>query len=167
MPALAEIVRSRPEELRSALYRIRRPLDIACCVPAGALFAMGPLVIRILYDHRYEDAGWMLSLLALTLLTLPYTLFESCLIAMGRVKRLSGLKALGFVMLYGILPAAYWSFGVKGAIASLPVVSLLYALLLMAMQARLKLLDLKRELFIVPWFAVGAALGWAVSKLLA
>ena len=47
------------------------------------------------------------------------------------------------------------------------MVSLLYALLLMAMQARLKLLDLKRELFIVPWFAVGTALGWVVSKLLA
>jgi O-antigen/teichoic acid export membrane protein len=166
MPALAEIVRQRPEELRQALYRIRRPLDAACCVPAGMLFAMGPLVIRILYDHRYEDAGWMLSLLSLTLLALPYTLFESCLIAMGRVKRLSGLKASGFVILYSLLPAAYWGFGVKGAIAALPVVSLLYALLLLAMQARMKLLELKRELFIVLWFALGVTLGWTITRLL-
>ena len=71
LPALGEVHRTRPQDMRDTIYRIRKPLDIVCLVAAGALLMLGPAIVDILYDDRYLAAGWMLSLLSLTLSVAP------------------------------------------------------------------------------------------------
>jgi O-antigen/teichoic acid export membrane protein len=166
LPALSEVARERPAELKHTIYRIRRPLDIACLVPAGALFVLGKAVVNFLYDSRYAPAGWMLTLLALTLVTTSFNVFDQCLIALGRMKLLSALNAARLVSLYVFVPLGYGLFGATGAIAALPCVALVNTGILMVVQAKLGFLDVRRELVAVPLFAAGLLAGWLVSLVL-
>jgi len=166
LPALGEIVRLRPAELKKTIYRIRRPLDVACIVTAGALFALGGPIVKLLYDSRYSPAGWMLSLVALTLVTTQLNVFDQCLIALGRNKLLSGLNAIRLLALYSLIPLGYFFWGVKGAVAAVPLAGFVNAVILLAVQGRLGLLDLKREALALPLFAAGLTSGWLIDLIL-
>lgn len=160
LPAFSEVVRERPEDLKKVVYRLRRLLDVACFVPAGMLLMLGGDIIGILYDTRYAMAGWMLTLLALTLISTPYNTFDQCLVAMGRMKVLSALNGCRLVTLYTFVPLGYWLYGANGAIVALPCASLVNTGILIAVQARLGLLDARRELLGIPLFGFGALAGW-------
>ena len=166
-PALSEVVRDKPHELKKTIYRIRGPLGMACLVPAGALFMLGDTVIGLLYDPRYADAGWMLSAVALTLAVTQLNVFDQCLIALGRMKRLSALNAVRLVALYAFVPVGYALFGVRGAVAAIPAAALVNAAILLAVQGHMGLLDVRRELAALPLFGVGVLAGWGLRLALA
>ena len=163
MAALSEVVRERPSELKEKIYRMRRLLDIACLVPAGAMFVVGRYVVTLLYDNRYAPAGWMLSVLALTLVATSFSVFDQCLIALGRMKLLSALNMARLLTLYSFVPLGYHLLGTEGAIAALPCASLVNTAVLLAVQAKLGLLDVKRELMALPLFCAGLLIGWLAS----
>ncbi|MGF1511137.1 MAG: oligosaccharide flippase family protein [Myxococcota bacterium] len=56
---------ARPEELAGLLNRARLRSDLAFMVPAGMLIVLGELVVRIIYDPRYLDAGYVLQIMAI------------------------------------------------------------------------------------------------------
>lgn len=166
-PALSEVARHKPHELKKTIYRIRGPLGMACLVPAGALFVLGDTVIALLYDKRYTGAGWMLSAVALTLAVIPLTVFDQCLIALGRMKRLSALNAVRLVALYVLVPLGYTLFGTRGAVAAIPAAALVNAGILLALQGHMGLLDVRRELLALPWFGAGMLAGWVLRLAIA
>ena len=166
LPALSEVIRERPEDLKKVIYRLRRLLDAACIVPAGVLFVLGADVIGILYDSRYAAAGWMLSVLSFTLISASFNVFDQCLVALGRMKVLSALNAARLVTLYLFVSAGYALYGTRGAIVALPCASLFSTGILLAVQARLGLVDVKRELLGVPLFVSGLLVGLAVRTVL-
>jgi O-antigen/teichoic acid export membrane protein len=165
-PALAEVFRERPHDLKSTLYKIRGPLGIACIVPAGGLFMLGDAVIAFLYDSRYAEAGWILSAMTFVLAVAPVNIFDQCLIAMGRMKRLSAINISRMLLLYLFVPVGDWMWGTRGAIAAIPAAALANALVLLVIQYRMGLLDLKRELLAVPLFGLGMLGGWLVLQVL-
>jgi O-antigen/teichoic acid export membrane protein len=63
-PVLSEAARLRPEQLIDVYYRFRFLFDIGLLFFAGLFFVTGSLIIRILYDSRYADAGHMLEILS-------------------------------------------------------------------------------------------------------
>ena len=158
-PALCEVVRERPAALRATLYRIRAPLDIAALSIAGMLFMLGDKVIGLLYDHRYAGAGWMLSVAALTLAILPLGVMDQCLIAQGRMKRLSALNAARVAVLFVFVPVGHALFGVRGAVAGVAAAALATGLLVLMVQRSMGLLDLRRELMTLPFLAAGLCAG--------
>lgn len=158
-PALSEVVRERPQDLKRTLYRIRLPLDVMCAVPAGALFILGGPIVKLLYDNRYQPAGWMLSVLALTLALTQLNVFDQCVIALGRIRTLSALNFVRLFALYASIPLFYVLWGAPGAIIAVPASAFANLILQLPLQARLNLLDLRRELRIVPLFAGGLAMG--------
>jgi len=160
VPAMREVLRERPAELRQKIYRMQLPLAAACLVPAGALFMLGDNVVRILYDSRYSGAGWMLSALSLTLAVTHLNLIDQCLIALGRMKRLAALNGIRAVTLYALVGSGYAFFGSRGAILAIPAAAIVNAALALAVQKRLGLLDGRRELAALPLFAVGVTAGW-------
>ena len=162
LPALAEVIRDRPADLMKTIYRVRMPIDVICLVPAGALFIMGDLVVKFLYDSRYAPAGWMMSILALTLTTTRLEMFDQCVLALGRTKLLSGMNAVRLVTIYCLVPLGYWLYGLEGAIWAVACSSLANAMALLYFQSCLGLLDLKREILALPLFATGLLFGWLV-----
>jgi O-antigen/teichoic acid export membrane protein len=164
-PALCEVVRDRPATLRTTLYRIRAPLDIAALSLAGALFVLGGPLIGLLYDPRYAGAGWMLSVAALTLATVPLGVVDQCLIAQGRMKRLSALNAARVAVLFVCVPLGHALFGVRGAVGGVAAAALAAGVLTLVVQRSMGLLDLRRELMTLPVLAGGLAAGF-VARLL-
>ncbi len=161
-PALSEVLRNRPLDLRATLYRIRLPLDIACAGCSGLLFALGVPIVRLLYDNRYQPAGWMLSIIALTLVVTQYNIFDQYLISVGRMKLLSGLNLVRLLMLCSLMYAFYGMWGAQGAILAIPASALANTLIVLTVQGRLHLLSLRRELRVLLVFGLGVALGCAV-----
>lgn len=62
--ALAEIRDDEREAFRTKLSRVRRWKTALLLPPACALIIFGTEIIALLYDPRYEQAGWMLQVLA-------------------------------------------------------------------------------------------------------
>ena len=166
LAAMSEIVRERPQDLKKALYRIRRPLDLVCLAAAGTLAMLAGPIVALLYDERYASVSWMLSALALTLVATRLEVFNQCLVALGRIRMLAGLNAIRTVALYIALPAGFFLGGPQGAVAAVVVSSLVNSVMLLSVQARLGLLDGKKEILAVPVFCVSLALGWAVAAVL-
>ena len=162
LPALSELARERPAELRATIYRIRRPLDLVCLLPAGALFFLGDPLVRLLYDSRYTPAGWMLGLLSITLVATRLDIFDQCLVALGRVRLLSALNGARLVALYILVPLGYFAYGVEGAVAAVAASALINSMLVLGLQASLKLVDVRQELLAIPVFGAGLLLGWLV-----
>lgn len=162
LPALGEVHRERPEQLQATIYRIRRPLDIVCLVPAGAMLVLGEPIVHLLYDDRYAAAGWMLGAMSLTLVLTRLDVFDQCLVAIGRVKLLSLLNGLRLIALYGLVPIGFHLYGAAGAVYAVAASALVNSAVILMAQARLNLLDLRQELVAIPLFAGGAAVGWAL-----
>lgn len=160
LPALAEVLRDKPSQLAKTLYRIRWPLDVACLPCAGMLFMLGDPIVHILYDDRYAAAGWMLSVLALTLLTTPLNVFDQCLLAMGRIRLLTAINVVRLIALFCFIPLGYSLKGVQGAVAAVVTSSLFNGGCLLIVQRHLGLLDIRRELLRLPLFGAGLILGW-------
>jgi O-antigen/teichoic acid export membrane protein len=115
-PALSEIARQDPQRLASVLLRMRRLTEPVSLGLAGLLIALGPTVVRLLYDSRYHDAGTMLQVLALSALVSRYTMFHQAYLAIGRPKYMAVLNVIAVLSLLVGLPLAYSLFGLTGAL---------------------------------------------------
>lgn len=74
-----------PIELRRKMLRGRRTLLGAAAIGIGALLALGPTAVHLLYDRRYHDAGPIMQILCVGLWfnTLTQT-NDSILLGLGR-----------------------------------------------------------------------------------
>jgi O-antigen/teichoic acid export membrane protein len=160
LPALAEVMRDKPSQLPSTLYRIRWPIDVACLLGAGMLFMLGDPIVHILYDSRYASAGWMLSVLALTLVATRLNVFDQCLLAMGRIRLLTALNVVRLIAMFALIPLGHAVAGVPGAVVAVVASALFSGGCLLVVQQRLGLLSVRRELLALPLFGAGLALGW-------
>lgn len=167
LPALSEIVRDRPHELKRAYYRFRLPIDILSLTAAGFFFATGDLIVMALYDDRYAHAGEMLQVLCVGFFAARYDLAWQCFIAMGKPKLVAGLTLAGMVVLYGFLPAGYDQFGISGALWAITLSSLVSVPLVFYYKSRFGMLDLKQELVVLPLMPLAYGAGLLVHFLLA
>ncbi len=130
-PAYGQVHREDPARLKTVSKRLRAKLDIFIVLPAALLFALGDPVIRLLYDPRYHDAGWMLQLLALKIImTVPLSNTEAMLIASGRPKYALWLTAGRTAWILCGIPIAWHLWGLPGVVATvalseLPVAAVL------------------------------------------
>ena len=164
-PALSETVRDRPYDLQRIYYRFRLPFDAGIMFLAGLLFTSGQTIIHILYDSRYEEAGWMLNVLALSLIALRYNLADQSYLALGKPKMMTMLSLTRTIALFVFLPIAYNQFGLHGAI--LAIVGSYFSSFPMAIYYKKthQLLDIKKELITIPMIFVGMVCGFIFNKL--
>lgn len=64
MPVYSRLAERGPEELRRQTLKMRALLLALFLPPFWALAIAGPRLIAFLYDDRYQDAGWMIQILA-------------------------------------------------------------------------------------------------------
>ena len=82
------------------------------------------------------------------------------------MRRLSALNCVRWIARYTLFPLCYWKWGMKGAIAAVPVSAIINIMISLSVQAKLKLFDGKRELLVIPMFGAGLLAGWLLSMLL-
>jgi O-antigen/teichoic acid export membrane protein len=144
-PALSEIARTRPEDLKNVYYRMRSRLDIVVMIVVGGLVSTGHVVIDLLYDERYQDAGWMLEILSLPMVFLGTTMAGVCFMALGDSKIIMILTATSTVFLFSAVPIAYNFFGLYGAVVAIASNSVVEIPLILYKMSKYKLLSWRDE----------------------
>jgi O-antigen/teichoic acid export membrane protein len=158
-PALSEIVRERPDTLRSNYYRMHAIVAGFSYFCAGVLMISGPLLIGLLYDPRYAQAGWMLQILAANMMIYPLQMEIQSFIALGMPKLQSYIVALRLAALVMAMPLGYHFFGLAGALWGIVASQYVCLPVTIFYSARYRLFDLRRELLSLPMVLAGAGIG--------
>lgn len=165
-PALSRVVNNERARLKEVYYRLRLGSDILLIIPISILMVIGDLVVGILYDSRYHEAGWMLQVLCVKLLMITMLSgCSSCLFALGhsRYSLVQNIFRAAWIVI-GI-PVAWHIAGTKGvvwivALTELPVVAVLWFGMI-----RYKLLSVWRELRSLLFVAIGIVIGFGLLQL--
>ena len=151
-PALSEIIRARPHELKKVYYRIRNRLDLVIMIVVGVIASSGHIAIDLLYDDRYQEAGWMLELLSLSSIFLGITMAGVCFMALGDSKSIMVLTSISAVALFISVPIAYNFYGLYGAVVAIALNSVIEVPLIFYKMHQYKLLSWKNEFKMWPLF---------------
>ena len=162
-PAFSEVVRNRIADLKKNYYRILFILASASYFASGFLIASGQSLINLLYDRRYDDAGWMLAILAASLIAMPFRLSTQSFLALGLPKLQSYSLIVRLCSLFLLTPIAFSYYGFGGALASIVFSHFSYLPLIIYFNAKNQLFDLSRELYLLLWVPFGLAAGKIVA----
>jgi O-antigen/teichoic acid export membrane protein len=165
LPAFSEASRTHDTARLHALYfRLKMMFDLACLFFCGLFLTGSPLLIRVLYDERYAQAGDMLAILSLSFFTMRYMVANQIWIALGHTKYQAMDNIIRVVSLWVLVPLLLAIGGVKYAIwgvalHTFPLILVFYV------NYRLGLFSLKRRLVVLPMLAVGALCGELLTGL--
>lgn len=165
LPAFGKVVRERKEDLRAIYYKFRLPTDLGILFISGILFFAGHLIIDFLYDHRYESAGHMLEILAISLFGIRYTLSENVFIALGKPRLLIPAQILQLLITFCVIAPVYHSYGLQGAIWTIALIPLVGVPVKVYFMIKYEFFSLKRELYVLPALPVGMAIGILINML--
>lgn len=160
LPAFSEASRTNDTvRLHALYYRLKLMLDLACLFLCGLFLTGSPLLISILYDERYAQAGNMMAILSLSFFTMRYMLANQVWIALGLTKYQAMDNIIRVVSLWVLLPLLLAIGGVKYAIWGAALYTFPTLILVFYVNCRLGMFSLKRELVVLPMLAVGALCG--------
>jgi len=167
-PALSEVVREK-RDLKAAYYKFHAVVGAIAYFSAGALMVAGGSIITLLYDPRYAQAGWMLQLLAVALMSVPFHISVQSYLALGKPRYLSIVLTVRLVALAVLTPLGFHFFGLPGAVAMIAAAQLSYVPFIVYINRRFGLFDGLRELYALAFIPIGAAAGmlftWVVGSL--
>ena len=104
-------------DLHEQLKSVRAKFLLVAGLGFSALVAISDLLIRILYDHRYHDAGWMLSVMLIgRWVSLLCYVNEAALLGFSRPLYSTYSNGLKFSLLLIGLPLVFIKYGIVGAI---------------------------------------------------
>lgn len=98
-PSYSELIRARPQDLYENLRKARLILLTLSIGFATFFVFCGPSLIDLLYDDRYQEAGWILQILAIGFLgRVISTTYGDVLMAKGETFSTMMLTIIGTVM---------------------------------------------------------------------
>jgi O-antigen/teichoic acid export membrane protein len=160
-PAVSRIMREQ-RDVPARIARARRSL-IALTVPLCALLvAAGPVIVDVLYDQRYADAGVLLSVLSLGIWLQVLTTTYGCIhLADGKPQYVSAAMTVRTVLLFALAWPAFTHYGVIG-VAAVVSASQIGALVVVAVgAARIGLTTFLSDLAMTAAVAAASLLMWA------
>jgi len=165
-PAISEIARDRRNELKHQYYRIIAVVASASYVCAGILMTAGQPLINSVYNYHYQQAGWMLQVLAACLITAPFMVPVQCFLALGRPSWTVWISGLRCAVLFACLPLGFHLFGLLGALCGILGSRFLCLPLIVFYGSKLELFDFRKELTFIPGLFIGLALGKLMAMVL-
>ena len=116
-PTISQLIDLPRRALRVKILRKRWNILLFLAFIVTLLVSFGDLVIVYFYDSRYEQAAWMLPILALGLWPLLLSLtLGTALIAIGKPTYSAIGNLLKFIYMITLLPLAFSQMGVIGAV---------------------------------------------------
>jgi len=135
-PVFARSAELGDAALRRQTFRFRAVMAAGAIPPLCALILLGPEIIGILYDHRYDQAGWMLQFLGLgAILQCLLIPMETVLMAAGNSFGHMNLQAIKLVVLIGSMALGGFYYGATGIIVGFVCANALHYPALAAMVA--------------------------------
>lgn len=166
LPAFSEASRTNDTvRLHALYYRLKLMFDLVSLFFCGLFWTGSTLLISILYDARYAQAGSMMAILSLSFFTMRYMVAHQVWIALGLTKYQAMDNIIRVVSLWVLLPLLLAIGGVKYAIWGVALHTFPTLVLIFYVNCRLGLFNLKRELVVLPMLAVGALCGELLTGL--
>jgi O-antigen/teichoic acid export membrane protein len=162
-PALSEVQRDHPERLPEVYVRLQRLTDLGLCTLAGVLSNLGTVVVPLMYDHRYHEAGWMFNILALGLMALRFSSIEQIYKARGQTHLVTVANVSRFALLFGLVPLAHAWGGLHWALAAIALAGAGGAPVAMWYRHTNRLPALRADAWALPALAAGWLLGFGVQ----
>jgi len=159
-PAMSEVIQKRPENLPSVYQRLQTIADLGLFGVAGFLYIAGEGIIDVLYDSRYHDAGYMLSILSLGLIGSRYAVVEYLCMAKGHMKYLLASNLIRVIALYLGMLLGYKSYGMEGALFGIVFSFYVAWPISLVYKYQHGLVSWWRELLVSFIFPVGGVIGW-------
>jgi len=107
-------------DLKRLFGRVRVPFLIGGAAVVSGLIACGPPLIRILYDYRYESAGWMVQFLAVMVwFQILECTNSAALLARGNVNWMAAGSASKVAGMLLLIPLGFHMYGFPGALVAL------------------------------------------------
>jgi len=157
LPAFGEAARTNDfERLRRLYYRFKMMVDVALLFLCGFLWVTSPLIIKVLYDDRYAQAGHMMAVLSTSFFVMRYIVANQIWIALGLTKYQAIDNIIRVVSLWVLVPLLLAFGGVDWAIWGVALHTLPTLVLVVYVNRRVGILDIKRELIVLPMLVVGA-----------
>ncbi len=163
-PLLSETYRDSPSKIENIYYKIRNKIDAVTFFISGFMFSLGDLIIKALYDSRYYDAGWMLEVLSLSLVTAGFLLSKECFLAYGKSKIVTSITFIQMMATFILIPLLFFMYGMVGAVWAIVVVSIVQAIISSIFMKIYIFYDIKKELLMFPLVFIGYFLGDAIKS---
>jgi O-antigen/teichoic acid export membrane protein len=166
-PLFSTAARSDPAALADRYYRVRRRVD-PLLLPLSALLAVGgDWVVDLLYDPRYEAAGWMLRVVAVHVaLSFVVGTHETLLTSLGESRYGFFHNLTKTIWMTVGVPLSWALWGLQGVLWCVASVELSAVPVLSRALARRGLLRVPAELRTAALWAGGVALGLALRAAL-
>ncbi|MEI6708792.1 MAG: oligosaccharide flippase family protein [Methylococcales bacterium] len=116
-PTLSRLAHLPRPEFRNQLLNSRNRVLMLLALGLAFMAAFGDLVILLLYDHRYDQAAWMFTLLAIGVWPnmLSQTI-DQALFAIGKPSYAAAGNFFRFLFNIICIPLGFYYFGLLGAI---------------------------------------------------
>jgi O-antigen/teichoic acid export membrane protein len=166
LPAFARAYREQPATLAHVYYGSRRTLTLLYMVAMGGFIAMGPAVVDLLYDPRYQPAAIYLQLLAIApAIAMNNYAAREILIVVGRVQALlyANLVRLGWLLVAGT--TGFVILGPIGLVAAVGCVEIPVQIYCWHELRRAELFRVTEEALIIAALLLGIGLGLIGNRL--
>jgi O-antigen/teichoic acid export membrane protein len=164
-PALNETYRKEPAKLKVTYYRLRTPIDAACCIVAGIMIVAGPAIIGLLYDHRYVEAGIAVQIMSVPLIFLGLNSSENIYMVIGKPWLVTIITGIRLISLYAAMPYLAYHYGLVGAAAGMVSSHLIKVPVMYYMKLKHGYFSLWREVLVIPFVCAGMLLGYGLISL--
>jgi len=163
-PALSEVCRERRHALSGVVERFQLGYDATVTFLAALLVAAGPALIALIYDPRYREAGWMMSILGVGTIGLRYQIVEQCYQAVGHPKYMTLANLLRLLGLAAGLLLGQRLGGMPGALVGIALSQYAAWPLALWFKAREGILSWRAEAALVPAIVLGLGAGWVIAQ---
>ncbi len=165
-PAIAEVHRERPHEIAGTLRKFQWAYDGLVVFLAACLISAGPQIIHVLYDARYQGAGWIMVVLAIGAIGTRYQIVEQAYQAVGRPSLVTLANLLRLLALVAGILLGHRFFGMQGAIFGIALSQFAAWPVAWWFKARVGGFNWRSEAALVPAVAAGLAVGWVLAQAL-
>jgi O-antigen/teichoic acid export membrane protein len=154
-----------PREFDGAYRTARLPWLLLGGWGCVCLIAGGPPLIRLLYDERAAEAGWIIQVLAIsTWLLCLESAHSAALLARGKSQWLAAGSAAKLVGMFVCIPLGFKLEGFRGALYGYAASEFLRYAVYLGGVLHMRVRVLMQDIWLTLMVATTAALGWLIAK---
>ncbi|AJQ92816.1 oligosaccharide flippase family protein [Gynuella sunshinyii] len=166
LPAISKVVREKPQNLSKVYYKIKFYRDLIIAIPASIIIANGDIVVSLIYDERYHQAGYFLQIMSIAHLIECLLFKEQVITALGASKVHFQMSLWRFAGVIILIPLCYHFFGTTGIILAFSCRRLFGSWILYRIFIDRGILNWFKELRVFAVIAFGLGIGYLIRMLL-
>lgn len=164
-PLFAETYRNAPETLKRVYYASRRRMTAGLAFLVGGGIGGGDLIVRILFDDRYLDAGVFVSLLFIApLFVLIAFPADILMVVTGRIRSTVEANIVRLIWIAIAAPLGFHFYGMLGLVAAFALIEFAAVFYWWRRLIRSGYFNLREEALPLGAALLGAAIGFGADK---